>query len=326
MSLAPEDIILPLIHVKGLLRTAISDTKLSKYLLISHQQAERIAFIVDQLLAHSHVVAAASLSRGLQRFATAKSPRAENARLAPSLYNTGTIAQELYAPGSEHSLVIEGSSQKRHGLNRMWAMQSLSKRTPWGTMEAEIYLMGDCLYSEPLGFRLRFSPDRQLPNIGMIVDYASHHIKSLVRLDYPLSMPDQPPSDISLGIDYETQRRLVYILVEFLHLWVILVSPMTQIRHELSGCTESPKIWIEHNSLIIKSLAAVDCGPFLSLRRLHALRIWETIDFESHPVGLLADMFEWYFESLEQLSGGFPTDARFETSKGISDSSSQIAA
>lgn len=195
LSLAPEDTILPLILVQGLLRAAISDTNLSAYLLISSEQAECIAFIIDQLLAHSCIAVATSLPRGLQRFATAKG--LENARLALSLYK----------------LVTGGS----------------------------------------------------LMHFGIIL--------------------------------------------------LSLSGPITQIRHESSGCTEELKSWIEDISLIIKSLAAVDCGPFLSLRELHALRIWETIDFESHPVALLAERFKRYFESLEQLSGGFPTDTRFGTSK-----------
>lgn len=207
LSLAPEDTVLPLIHVKGLLRIAISDIKLSAYLLISDEQAERIAFIVDQLLAHSHIAAAASLSRGSQRFATAKGP--ENARLAPSLYNTGTAAQGLYSQCSEHSLAIVGGSQKKHGLNRLWTTQSLSKKTPWGTMKAEIYLIGDRLNSEILCFRMSFSPDRQLSNVGVVIDYTSHRIESLVRLDYHQpSPPDQQRSKLLGGIDLASQRHL----------------------------------------------------------------------------------------------------------------------
>lgn len=178
LSLPPDDITLPLTHVKGLLRTAIDDVKLSDHLLISKKQAEWIAVIVDQLLAHSHIAAAVSLSRGLQRVATA-----EGHRIAPCGLDISGITAQVprFQPGTD-IVPIKRALQKRRFLNGLWTTQTFSKTTPWGTIKAEIYLIGDRLYSELLCFRVRFSPNRQLSDIGIVIDYASHHVNSLVCL------------------------------------------------------------------------------------------------------------------------------------------------
>lgn len=176
VSLPPDDITLPLIHVKRLLRTAIDDVKLSDYLLISNKQAEWIAFIIDQLLAHSHVAAAVSLSCGLQRVATA-----EDHLIAPSgLGISGITAQVPHFQSGTDIVPIKRTLQRRRFVNGLSTTQTFSKRTPWGTIKAEIYLIGDRLYSEILRFRVRFSPNRQLSDIGIVIDYASHHVNSLV--------------------------------------------------------------------------------------------------------------------------------------------------
>lgn len=190
LSTAPEDIVLPLIHVKGIIRTAIDDSKLSKELLISSEQAERIPDIVDQILAHSHAAAAASLSRGLQRDGTARDLL--KTRLT-GLHNPGTYVQELYAQNSEAGFTIEGTSQENHCLDRLWTMQSFWKETPWGMMKAEIHLLGDRLHSETLYFRVCVSPNPQLSNTGLVIDYTSHRIMSLVHSDCQPAQPDRQP-------------------------------------------------------------------------------------------------------------------------------------
>lgn len=178
VSLPPDDITLPLIHVKRLLRTAINDVKLSDYLLISNKQAEWISFIIDQLLAHSHVAAAVSLSRGLQRVATA-----EDHLIAPSgLDISGITARVPHFQSGTDIVPIKRTLQRRRFVNGLWTTQTFSKKTPWGVIKAEIYLVGDRLYSEILCFRVRFSPNRQLSDIGIVIDYASHHVNSLVCL------------------------------------------------------------------------------------------------------------------------------------------------
>lgn len=178
VSLPPDDITLPLIHVKGLLRTAIDDVKLSDYLLISNKQAEWIAVIIDQLLAHSHIAAAVSLSRGLQRVT-----RAGDHLIAPcGLDVSGITAQVPHFQSGTDIVPIKRTLQRRRFVNGLWTMQTFSKTTPWGTIKAEIYLIGDRLYSEILCFRVRFSPNRQLSDIGVVIDYASHRVNSLVRL------------------------------------------------------------------------------------------------------------------------------------------------
>lgn len=176
MSLPHDDITLPLIHVKGLLRTAIDDFNLSDYLIISKRQAEWIAVIIDQLLAHSHVAAAVSLSRGLQRVAAA-----EDHLIAPSGLDMSGITNEVPHFQSGTAIVpIKRTLQRRRFVNGLWTTQTFSKTTPWGTIRAEIYLIGDRLYSEILCFRVRFSPNRQLSDIGIVIDYTSHHVNSLV--------------------------------------------------------------------------------------------------------------------------------------------------
>lgn len=176
VSRPPDDITLPLTHVKGLLRTAIDDVKLSDYVLISNKQAEWIALIIDQLLAHSHVAAAVSLTGRFQRVATA-----EDHLIAPcGMDISGTTAKvPQFQPGT-NIIPIKRNLGRRSFVNGLRTTQTFSKTTPWGTIKAEIHLIGDQLYSEILCFRVRFSPNRQLSDIGVIIDYASHHVNSLV--------------------------------------------------------------------------------------------------------------------------------------------------
>lgn len=182
VSLTYEDMTLPLMHIRGLLRTAIEDIKLSDYLIVSGRQAEEIAFIIDQLLAHSHVAAAASLSRGSQRFSAAR-----DCLITPSdLDISGSSTQMTYCQSRTDRLAPRRSAQQGRFASGLWTTQTFSKTTPWGTMKAEIYIIGDQQYSEILSFRLRFSPNRKLSNIGVVIDYASHHIKSLLCLDHQL--------------------------------------------------------------------------------------------------------------------------------------------
>lgn len=176
MSLPHDDITLPLIHVKGLLRKAIDDVKLSGYLFISNKQAEWIAVIIDQLLAHSHVAAAMSLSRKFQRVATV-----EDHLIAPCGLDISDItAQVPHFQSGTNIVPIKRTLSRRRFVNGLWTTQNFSKTTPWGTIKAEIYLIGDRLYSEILCFRVRFSANRQLSDIGVVIDYASHHANSLV--------------------------------------------------------------------------------------------------------------------------------------------------
>lgn len=211
LSLAPEDIVLPLIHVKEILRKAIDDSKLSKELLIPSEQAERIPYIVDQILAHSHAAAAASLSRGMQRVGTARDLL--STRL-PGLHNPGTSVQELYAQNSEAGFTTEGTSQENHCLNRLWTMQSFWKETLWGMVKTEIYLVGDRLHSETLYFRVCFSPNPQLSNTGLIIDYTSHHIMSLVHSDCQPAQPDRQPWNISEAIEFAPRLHFIIIVVK----------------------------------------------------------------------------------------------------------------
>lgn len=328
LCLAAEDITLPLIHVRGILRTlaATDDSKLSTCLTTSREQAEQIAFIIDQLLAHSHVAAAASLSRGPQRFATAQDSLSTG--LPPGLYNSGITAQELHAQGSECHRMIEGMSQKKQCLNHLWTTQSLSKKTPWGTIKAEISLIGDCLHSEILYFHLIFSPDRQLSDTGVIVDYKSHHIKTFVRLNYQPCLPDQQPSNIGEFIDYTAQWYLVQVLVKrsnhaisitngvlFRLTQVLLYAPhhrSSLVRSDFLEPTRQNEclslLWwmIEHISDDIKSSSSfIDSLPFLSYEQLHVSHICESIGFQPYPVRFLVGKIGFYFQTLEMYTCGF---------------------
>lgn len=192
-----DDITVPLTHAKGLLRTAIDDVKLSDYLIISSKQAEQIAFIVDQLLAHSHLAAAASLLQGSQLSATAK-----HGLVTPYGMNTfGTTAQVLYSQSRTDIVPIERPLNRKHFVNGLRTTQNLSKTTPWGTIQAEIHLIGGRLYSEILCFRVSFTPDRRLSDIGVVIDYASHYIKSLVGVNRPLCQLTNPRTVITF-IDF----------------------------------------------------------------------------------------------------------------------------
>lgn len=208
---APDDIILTLMHIKGVLRTAIDESKLSKELLIPSEQAEHIPFIIDQILAHTHVAAAASLSCGWQRSGIATDLL--NTRL-PGSHNPGTSAQELYAQDSEVDFMIEGTSHENHCLNRLWAMQSLWKETPWGTMKAEIHVLGDRLHSEILHFRVCFSPNPQLSSNGLVIDYISHHITSFVDSDCQPAQPDRQPWNISEVIKFAPLFYITRVVVK----------------------------------------------------------------------------------------------------------------
>lgn len=163
------DITLPLLHVGRILRKTIGECKLPDHLVISSEQADWLAFVFDQLLAQSHMAAAMLLSRGSLGFVTS------NDRLVtlPQLNDSGTITQKQRAgPSTEPS----------RSLNDLRTTQNLLKTTPWGTTKAEIHLIGDRLHSEILCFRVSFSPDQQLSETGVVIDYASHHINSLIRI------------------------------------------------------------------------------------------------------------------------------------------------
>lgn len=325
VSLPLEDITLPLIHVKGILRAAIDDLELSACLIISSEQAEQITFIIDQLLAHSHLAAAASLSRGSQQFAVAKERL--NTSMQPGVSSPDNATQEFYAQSSEGILMIKGASRKKHQLNSLWTMQSLWKKTPWGTIKAEIYLIGDHLYSEILCFRVRFSPDRQLSNTGVIIDYTSHHIKSIFRLDNQPSLPDQQPSDVIDFIDYTAQWYLTKILFEhssralslthgvlFKQAQTLLCAPhhlnssVRKDRQEPSQKNQALSfLWmmIEEISYSIQSLPVwKGCLTFPSYQQVYLSRLWEFIQFAPYPARLLVGRVGFYFRMLEVESVG----------------------
>lgn len=200
VSFKYEDMTLPLMQIKGLFRTAIEDTKLSDYLIVSGSQAEEIAFIIDQLLARSHIAAAASLSRGSQRFSAAR-----DCLITPSdLDIPVTSTQMTYCQWRTDSPAPRRTVQQGSLASGLWMTQAFSKTTPGGTIKAEIYIVGDRRYSEVLCFRLEFSPNRKLSDIGVVVGYASHHIKSLVCLGHqPYLRSDTSSIDEIDRLDYE---------------------------------------------------------------------------------------------------------------------------
>lgn len=336
---APEGIVLPLIHVKGVLRTVIDDSKLSKKLLISSEQAERVPYIIDQILAHSHAAAAASLSRGSQRFATARDLL--NTRL-PGSYNPGTSAHEIYTQNSEGKVMLEGTSQKKHCLNRLWTMQSLSKDTPWGTMKAEIYLVGDCLYSETLYFRLRFSPNPQLSNTGLVIDYTSHHILSLVHLDHQLAQPDRQPWNTSEVIKSAPLFHLILtafkVFDSLVQSWEEFMSKyqgfLQQTSHHSKalgrlGCQHDISQMDQHLSEIRKSMDEIPCvfnknSPaceddlaFLPDQQQRVRNTREFTEVNHRPVELLGRKLSIQFDEFSVLFRGLIAKYKLEVAKAF---------
>lgn len=175
-SLAFGGMAVPLKCVKELLCTAINDRKLPELFVMSSRQAEWIALIIDQLLARSYIAAAMSLSYEFQHFATGQ-------------HHLPTPGMNLCDPTTQvlNSRIVDAfpsgkTLQRRRLTNSLWTVQTFSKSTSLGAIKAEIYLIGDRLYSEILCFRVRYAPNRQLLDTGAAVDYVSQHITSLVRL------------------------------------------------------------------------------------------------------------------------------------------------
>lgn len=177
-SLAIEDMVLSLKLISKFLRTAIKDHSLSQILVISSGQAEWIALIIHQLLAHSYMAAAMSLSQECEGFSARDCLTASY-----GMNDSGSTTQALSSKTTVKAFANGQNLQRKRLTDRLWTRQTFSKATPLGAIEAEIYLIGDCQSSEILSFRMRFSPNQQLSEAGVAVNYASRHITSLVLLD-----------------------------------------------------------------------------------------------------------------------------------------------
>lgn len=189
ISPVSADTNLPLIYFRDLLRKTIDELKSSDYLVISEEQSDWFAIIFDQLLAQNHIAAAATLSLQPKQFATSN-----GILIIPPQLNScgGATTQDPSAHPDTESPINRADLQRKRCLNDLWTTQNLLKTTPLGSIKAEIHLIGDQLYSEILCFRVSFTPDPRLSDIGVVIDYASHHIKSLVsKCHQPLEVEDR---------------------------------------------------------------------------------------------------------------------------------------
>lgn len=173
VSLVSEDITLPLTYIRELLRITIDGGQLSDRLIISSEQAESIVFIIDQLLAQSHIAPAASLSRQSQRVFTSKLE--DRLIIPPEVDIFSNTTQALKPRSSKVSIIIRGPLRSKRYRSDLWTTQTLLKTTPWGKIKAEIHLIADRLCTEILCFRMCFfSPDRKASNIGAVIGYPFH--------------------------------------------------------------------------------------------------------------------------------------------------------
>lgn len=189
-----EDITISLIYTRRLLLAAIEDAFASGLLLLPGENGKWLITVIDQLLAQSHLAAAASLQCENQPWvSTAKrltTALSWSGFLDPASLDRDNSRASIDDPAE--SAVQAGEASVARDLlpdSVMKIFKGFVKRSPWGVLKIDLVLLGSPLASDVLCFGLTYTPVSQALDVGVSIQYMSYRMDTLFTRVCPSLCP-----------------------------------------------------------------------------------------------------------------------------------------
>lgn len=193
-----EAITVPLIYTRRLLLAAIEDALASDLFMLSGQNANWLTAVIDQLLAQSHLAAAASLqcgNVGKPWVSTAKHLTTAlnwSGFLNPASQERQKLRAAMDGLDPPESAIKVGKGLIARDLppdSGMKTFRGFVRRSPWGVLQIDLVLLGSPLASEIICFGLTYTPASQDLDVGVSIQYMSYRMGTLFTRVCPSLCP-----------------------------------------------------------------------------------------------------------------------------------------